>query len=183
MSQGAVIFLYTGDANSVQKTQRRFLYVAVKRRTFPFFSESMSSLEALSEFKIELDLVYNFIKDYTRLTNNGKTIVLCWIPVMWIFVANAAAKSALSLFITTMKLPARELIPCVCKFCLAEWHDIWDCCEGNKFHSIYATVGAVIHNKNISCHDATITNRLRIGHCRITHYLLSKHVILAPDFH
>ena len=40
----------------------------------------MSSLEALSGFRVELDLVYNIIIDYTRLTNNGKTIVLCWIP-------------------------------------------------------------------------------------------------------
>jgi len=30
-----------------------------------------------------------------------------------------------------MKLPARELIPCVSKFILDEWQDIWDCCEGN----------------------------------------------------
>ena len=40
----------------------------------------MSSLEALSGFKAESDLVYGIIKDYTQLTNSGKTIVLCWIP-------------------------------------------------------------------------------------------------------
>jgi len=33
-----------------------------------------------------------------------------------------------------MKLPARELIPCASEFCLDEWQDIWDCCEGNKLH-------------------------------------------------
>ena len=66
---------------------------------------------------------------------------------MSIFVAmrgaDTAAKSALSLPITNMKLPARELIPCVSKFCLDEWQDIWDCCEGIKLHSIYPTVGIV----------------------------------------
>ena len=46
--------------------------------------------------------------------------------------ADTAAKSALSLPITIMKLPARELIPCASKFCFDEWQDIWDCCEGNK---------------------------------------------------
>ena len=40
------------------------------------FSDSMSSLEALSGFKIELDLVLKIIKDYTHLTNAGKTIKL-----------------------------------------------------------------------------------------------------------
>ena len=36
------------------------------------FSDSMSSLEALSRFKLELHLAQKIIKDYTNLTNNGK---------------------------------------------------------------------------------------------------------------
>ena len=72
-----------------------------------------------------------------------------------------------------MKLPARELIPCVSKFCFDEWQDIWDCCEGNKLHSVYPTVGIVKHSKNISRYDSVLLNRLRIGHSRLTHsYLL-----------
>ena len=43
-------------------------------------SDSMSSLEALNGVKFELDLVQKIIKDYTHLTNNGKTIIFCWIP-------------------------------------------------------------------------------------------------------
>jgi len=35
-----------------------------------------------------------------------------------------------------------------------EWQDIWDCCEGNKLHSIYPTVGIVKHSKNISRYDS-----------------------------
>ena len=83
-------------------------------------------------------------------------------------------ESALSLPITNMKLPAREHIPCVSKFCFDEWQDIWDCCEGNKLHYIYPTVGIVKHSKNISRYDSVLLNRLRIGHSRLTHsYLLS----------
>jgi len=40
----------------------------------------MLSLEAISGFKLEIDNVQNIIKDYTRLANSGKTIILCWIP-------------------------------------------------------------------------------------------------------
>ena len=40
----------------------------------------MSSLEAISGFKLETDIVQNIIKDYTHLANTGKTIILCWIP-------------------------------------------------------------------------------------------------------
>jgi len=72
-----------------------------------------------------------------------------------------------------MKLPARELIPCVSMFCLDEWPDIWDCCGGNKLHSIYPTVGIVKHNKNIFRYDSVLLNRLQIGHSRVTRsYLL-----------
>ena len=94
----------------------------------------MSSLEAISGFKLEIDIVHNIIKDYTNLANTGKTIILCWIPshvnIRGNERADTAAKSALSLPITNMRLPARELIPCVSKFCLDEWQDMWGLLRG-----------------------------------------------------
>ena len=81
------------------------LILRCREKNFVIFSDSMSSLEALSGFKIELDLVY-IMKDYTRLTNNGKTIVLCWIPshvnIPGNEKADAAAKSALSFHKTSV---------------------------------------------------------------------------------
>jgi len=119
-----------------------------KEKNFIIFLDSMSSLEAISGFKLEIDIVQNIIKDYTHLANSDKTIILCSVPshvnIRSNEKADTAAKSALSLPITNMKLPARELIPCVSKFCLDEWQDIWDCREGNKLHSIYPKVGVVI---------------------------------------
>ena len=107
-----------------------------REKNFVIFSDSISSLEALSGFKVELDLVYTITKDFTRLTNNGKTIVFCWIPghvnIRGNEKADTAAKSALSLPVTNMKLPSCELISYVSKFCLAKWQDIWNCCEGNN---------------------------------------------------
>jgi len=108
----------------------------VKRRILLFFSDSMSSLEAISGFKLEIDIVQNIIKDYTHLANSGKTIILCWIPshvnILGNERADTAAKSDLSLPVRNMKLPARELLPCVSNFCLDEWQEVWDCCEGNE---------------------------------------------------
>jgi len=48
-----------------------------KAKNFIIFSDSMSSLEAISGFKLEIDIVQNIIKDYTNLANTGKTIILC----------------------------------------------------------------------------------------------------------
>jgi len=87
--------------------------------------------------------------------------------------ADTAAKSALSLPITNMKLPARELIPCVSKFCLDEWQDIWDCfCEGNKLHSIYPTVGTVKHSKICSLRFRATQQTSNLSFSSITHSFL-----------
>jgi len=66
--------------------------------------------------------------------------------------------------------PALQLRP---SFSSPEWQDISDCCEGNKLHSIYPTVGTVKHSKNMSRYDSVLLNRLQIGHSRLTRsYLL-----------
>jgi len=41
-------------------------------KDFIIFSDSMSSLQALSGFKLEIDLVQKILKDYTTLTKSGK---------------------------------------------------------------------------------------------------------------
>jgi len=38
------------------------------------------SLETISGFKLQIDIVQNIIKDYTHLANSGKIIILCWVP-------------------------------------------------------------------------------------------------------
>jgi len=57
---------------------------------------------------------------------------------------NERADSALTLPFTDMTISANKLIPC--QFCLREWQDIWNSCEGNKLHSI-PNVGKIPHCK------------------------------------
>ena len=145
---------------------------------FIIFSDSMSSLEALSGFKTELDLVLKIIKDYTHLTNVGKTIKFCWIPshvnIPGNERADTAAKAALGLPATNMKQPARELMPRISKFCLQEWRDIWNIAANNKLYAIYPIAGTSCQNNLASRREAVIINRLKIGHSHLTHsYLLS----------
>ena len=79
--------------------------------------------------------------------------------------ADCAAKSALSLPITNIRFPASDLAPHVSKFCLKEW-------QGNKLYAIYPNVGDYQCKSSLSCRDAVLINRLRIGHTRLTHYYL-----------
>ena len=75
----------------------------------------MSCPEALSVFKIELDLVLKIIKDYASLIKAGKVIKFCWIPSHVDIPGNertdTAAKAALCLPVTSVKLPASEFKP------------------------------------------------------------------------
>jgi len=66
-----------------------------------------------------------------------------------------------------MRFPAYDLAPRVSKFCLKEWQDIWDACQGNKLYAIYPNVGGYQCKSSLSRRDAVLINRLRIGHTRL----------------
>jgi len=50
--------------------------------------------------------------------------------------ADAAAKSALSLPVTRMKLRATDMYPHITKLIFDEWQEVWNCCTGNKLHAV-----------------------------------------------
>ena len=122
------------------------LVIDVVRRSreenFVIFSDSMSSLQSIYVFNLDSDLIQKFLKDYTILAQNGKNIILCWIPshvgILGNEKADAAAKSALSLPITHMKFPVTCMYPRITKLIFDERQEVWNCCAGNKLH---ATVG------------------------------------------
>ena len=90
--------------------------------------------------------------------------------------ADAAAKFALSLPVTRMKLPATGMYPRITKLILNfdEWQEVWNCCAGNKLHAIRPTVGDYKQKTCLSRRDSVLLNRLRIGHTHLTHsFLLS----------
>jgi len=88
--------------------------------------------------------------------------------------ADAAAKSALSLPVTRMKLPVTGMYPRITKLIFDEWQEVWNCCAGNKLHAIRPTIGDYKQKTCLSRRDRVLLNRLRIGHTRLTHsFLLS----------
>jgi len=74
----------------------------------------MSNLPSINGFNLDSDLVQKFLKDYTILAKMAKNIVLCWIlshlGILGNEKADAAAKSALSLSVTPMYLPATDIV-------------------------------------------------------------------------
>ena len=96
----------------------------------------------------------------TILANNGKKIVFCWISshvgILRNEKADASAKSALSLYVTPMKLPATDMYPRVRKLIFDKWQEIWNCCTGNKLHGIKPTVGGYKQKTCLSRHDSVL---------------------------
>ena len=107
------------------------------------------------------------------------SIVLCWIPshvgISGNEKADTAAKSALSLHVTPMKIPAADLVPRVTMLISEKWQQFWNSCTGNKLQAIRPTVGNGHQPKpSLSRRDEVVVNRHRIGHTRCTHsYLLT----------
>ena len=75
-------------------------------------------------------------------------IIFCWIPshvgILGDEKADAAAKSALSLPVTRMKLSATGMYPRITKLIFDEWQEVWNCCAGNKLHAIRPIVIALL---------------------------------------
>ena len=72
-----------------------------------------------------------------------------------------------------MKCPASDFIPELTMHYRGVWQAEWDGCSANKLHSVKPHLGycSITH---LSCRDAVILRRLRIGHTLVTHkYLLS----------
>ena len=83
-----------------------------------------------------------------------------WRVTHFVVVVCKLPPSSTFLTVTSMKLPACELIPRVSKFCHEEWQDIWNSAASNKLHAIYPVVGTLCHNKFTSRREAVIINRL-----------------------
>ena len=88
--------------------------------------------------------------------------------------ADTAAKLALSLPVTRMKLPPTGMYPRITKLIFDEWQEVWNCCAGNKLHAIRPTVGGYKRKTCLSRRGSVLLNRLRFGHTRLMHsFLLS----------
>lgn len=146
---------------------------------FVIYSDSLSSLVAINQYKINNKLVFNVVKLCTDIGNRNKNVSLCWIPshvgIGGNEKADVEAKAALSKPVSRMKLPADDFLPSIKVHCTNVWQHSWDSCVTNKLHSIQPTVGVNRCHNIGRRRDSVVVSRLRIGHTRLTHsYLLTR---------
>ena len=154
------------QAWDVRSSARHRLFLPLKGKNV-IFSDAMSSLQVISGFKIELDFIQRFIKDYSTLSKSGKTIVLCWIPG-YVGISGYEKRiwqrSLPSFHVNPMKIPATDLVPCVTKLISEKWQQFWNSCTGNKLQAVRHAVdsqqksflprrGQVVVNRPMSVDD------------------------------
>jgi len=114
-----------------------------------FFSDSLSSLQAIDSCKVENPLILKILKDHSQLINSGKSITFCWIPshvgIRLNENADTAAKAGLDVPITNMRFPVSDLLTCVNQLCVKKWQQLLE--PSNKLYSVQPVIG---RNRNLS---------------------------------
>ena len=145
---------------------------------FIIFSDSLSSLQALHNQKLENPSVCNVLECISHLVE-FKRIVFCWLPshmgIRGNEKADETAKSALSLPKSNYKVPYTDFKTSILTYTQSFWQSQWDADLFNKLHSVKPTLGEWYPSYRSIRREEVIITRLRIGHSHLTHsWLLAK---------
>ena len=144
------------------------------------FSDSLSVLQSLNNHSSDNPLIRDVLIKYNNVSTN-KEVVFCWIPshcgIHGNEKADRAAKAALTLDESAMKLPYTDFKPLIHSVIINTWQESWNREVDNKLHSIKPTIGEWHPGPQASRRDEVILSRLRIGHTYLTHsYILKRDV-------
>ena len=144
---------------------------------FIIFSDSLSVLQSLHNPHIENPLLLDVLLKHNELTELNR-IVFCWLSshvgIKGNEKADIAAKSALTLNISDLKIPFTDFKPSINTFVHNKWQMSWNAAVFNKLHSIKPSLGEWQPNYRIDRKEEVTLARLRIGHTFITHSFLLK---------
>ena len=144
---------------------------------FIIFSDSLSVLQSLHNPHIENPLLFDVLLKHNELAELNN-IVFGWLPshvgIKGNEKADIAAKSALTLNISDLKIPFTDFKPSIYTFLRNKWQMSWNAAILNKLHSIKPSLGEWQPNYRIDCKEEVTLARLRIGHTFITHSFLMK---------
>ena len=141
---------------------------------FIIFSDSFSVLQSLHNRHIENPLLLDVLLKHNELNR----IVFCWLSshvgIKGNEKADIAAKSALTLNISDLKIPFTDFKPSINTLVHKMWQMSWNAAVFNKLHSIKPSLGEWQPNYRIDRKEEVTLARLRIGHTFITHSFLLK---------
>jgi len=104
----------------------------------------------------------------------------CWIPSHTGIKGNSCADQEAKLAVTStvkpLPIPASDFKPYIIQYISLEWQKLWNSFPNNKLHQSHPTINSISPlPSSFSRKDQTVTNRLMIGHSRLTHlHLITK---------
>ena len=138
---------------------------------FIIFSDSLSSLQALHNQKLENPSVCNVLECISHLVELKR--IVSWLPshmgIRGNEKANETAKSALSLPETNYKVSYIDFKTSILTYIQSSWQSQWDADLFNKLHTVKPTLGEWYPSYRSICREEVIITRLRIGHSYLTH--------------
>ena len=145
---------------------------------FIIFSDSLSTLQALSNQRLENPLICNVLERISHLSTDNR-FVFCWLPshvgIKGNENADKSAKSALNLPISDFKVPYTDFKSSVLTHIQSSWQSQWDGDHFSKLHSVKPSLGEWYPSYRSVRQEEVIITRLRIGHSRLTHsWLLAR---------
>jgi len=100
----------------------------LRKKHVLLLSDLYSSLSALRGSHVDQDTIYKYLKTHSTLTNSGKTVILCWIPVRVKIPGtertDRVAKAALLLPISPVEVSAMDFLRCAKLLMRKEWQEI-----------------------------------------------------------
>ena len=139
---------------------------------FISFSDSLSVLQSLHNRHIENPLLLNVLLKHNDLADLNH-IVFCWLPnhvgIKGNIKADTAAKSALTLNMSDLKISFTDFKPCINTFLHNKWQMSWNAAVINKLHSLKPSLDEWQTSYRIDRKEEVTLARLRIGYTFITH--------------
>ena len=146
---------------------------------FLILSDSLSSLQAIHNNNYDSPVVLNVLEKCHFLSTSNKVVSFCWLPSHVSMIsgnerADAAAKSALSLSISDIKIPYTDLKQRINSHLVNKWQIEWNNVPFNKLQPIKKTLGETKFKDIVKRRDELVLHRVRLGHTHFTRCFLLK---------
>jgi len=146
-------------------------------------SDSLSSLESLSNCNTRNELVRRLRIKLHEMTNKGFRVTLCWVPshcgIPGNELADQAAKNAATRPPEFVPVPYTDWYPAIENKTWQIWAVLWSD-EIRHLKEVIKEPRKLKVRKVMNRRDEVIINRLRLGHCKATHSYLVEEGVKPP---
>ena len=153
---------------------------SAKHNKFIIFSDSLSCLTAIRNFKTDHPLILEILELHSQISlaeTHYIDIIFCWLPshigIAGNTKADSAARSALNKIISKDTVPYTDFKSLIREYITSEWESRWAKQDNNKLHAIQPNLvsAPLTQYKRKEC---VVLRRCRMGHTYLTHSFLLK---------